>query len=101
MDDLIDHLQSKPERWSDVRMDGQPNQILATHKTHGSLRIVLLDPYAKFNIPSLPLPCCVAFSTQGDDPDSEVADYLANLRGPKRSAADESRYLLYYLVPEK
>ena len=100
MDDFISYLMSKPDKWSEVKivtLDNlkYPACVSARHVSIGLIRIVVLNPHEPIETESLPLPCALAFSSAGDDTDA--ADYLQELRGPKRKE-ENSPYLIYNLT---
>jgi hypothetical protein len=105
MDEFIAYMQTKPSEWSDVKLiptddPRHPIMISATHDSLGPSQLYLLDPFKSFDISSLPLPCFISFPSSGDDIDSATADFLKEIRGPKRSedSSDSSPYLIYHLV---
>lgn len=101
MDQFIQFIQSEQGTWSDAKIIHHEvlHQIIhVTHVTFGPTHLILLDPYEKINLTTLPLPCCIAMPTAGDDPDTEVTDYIASQRGPKREV--DKPYLIYRLDPE-
>ena len=103
MDEFIHFIESEKKQWSAAKPVPTNNDmysaaITAVHAELGESQLFLLDPYKKVDLSKLPLPCFIAIPTAGDDPDTRVADYLANLRGPKREV--EKPYLIYRLEPK-
>lgn len=88
MDDLIRFLLGKPDSWVDIEKHDE--YLEATHTEQGRVKIVHLPAFDEFDILQLAIPCAVAFSCKGDDPDSSVTDYIKALRGRKRSKKSDS-----------